>query len=669
MPRVPFVGRLHLYLPPFRPRTSTPEFHTPEDDFREFEFPAQSLALDGATVEVGGTCQSNTGYVPYSARAAAALDRERLYYKFREEEEQERLKQKKKQKWFKDEANAFFSSSLPFWARNSQEYVALVVSFCFLVIESFLRVITLALPRPVIYFFYQNSRTLFNAFSPASHTTKSSTKKEKNIVGQVREADGFVELCAIWGYEAEEHVVQTGDGYLLGLHRVRPQGVGEQRGRERSRGQGRRSGVNNDVGKKVVYLHHGLLMNSEVWVCLTEKERCLPFVLVDQGYDVWLGNNRGNKYSKKCIHHSSSSTQFWDFSMDEFAMHDIPDSINYILETTKSKSLSYIGFSQGTAQAFATLSIHPSLNEKVDVFIALAPAMSPAGLHNSIVDALIKASPNLLFLLFGRKSILSSATFWQSILYPPIFVRLIDASLTFLFDWRGKNISLNQKIAAYSHLYSFTSTKSVVHWFQIIRNKSFQMYDDDVQGVMNLYGKNFYRVAKFPTRNITTPVVLVWGGSDSLVDINIMLKELPAHTVAKGIPHYEHLDMLWANDVDKLVHPTVLDALETYSYSCEGELGPLTPTAVTTAYANPRASSSPHSTSLPRLFVRRGSANFASHSAAINEKVTAAITQGSESSPSFPPYSDDERNVFSVDSMDEADSGVASSTLKLEKSD
>lgn len=162
--------------------------------------------------------------------------------------------------------------------------------------------------------------------------------------------------------------------------------------------------------------------------------------------------------------------------MDQFAFHDIPDSIEYILTTTSQTSLSYIGFSQGTAQAFATLSIHPSLNDKVDVFIALAPAMSPAGLHNSVVDALMKASPEVIFLAFGRRSILSSTTMWQSILYPPIFVRIIDFCLLVLFNWKGKNISAHQKLAAYPHLYSFTSTKSVVHWFQIIRNKCFQMY-------------------------------------------------------------------------------------------------------------------------------------------------------------------------------------------------
>lgn len=97
------------------------------------------------------------------------------------------------------------------------------------------------------------------------------------------------------------------------------------------------------------------------------------------------------------------------------------------------------------------------------------------------------------------------------------------------------------------------------------------MYDDDIQSpVMAFSGKNFYKVARFPTRNITTPIVLVYGGSDSLVDINVMLGELPGHTVAKEIEHYEHLDFLWATDVDRLVFPHVLEALALYSRHAPG---------------------------------------------------------------------------------------------------
>jgi lysosomal acid lipase/cholesteryl ester hydrolase len=352
--------------------------------------------------------------------------------------------------------------------------------------------------------------------------------------------------------------VQTGDGYLLGLHRL-----GWKHGEE---GERVNAGPGKDgLKKKVVYLHHGLMMNSEVWVCLTERERCLPFELVERGYDVWLGNNRGNKYSKKNIHMAPTDAKFWNFSMDQFAFHDIPDSINYILETTHQPSLSYIGFSQGTAQAFATLSIHPTLNEKVDVFIALAPAMSPKGVASGTVDSFVKASPDILYLAFGRKAILASATMWQSILYPPIFVRLIDTSLRFLFNWTAVNISPDQKLASYPHLYSYTSTKSVVHWFQIIRNGVFQMYDDEAPSPITSNRSKYYKVAKFPTRNIKTPIVLVWGGSDSLVDINVMLKELPRHTIAKEIPHYEHLDFLWASSVDKLVFPHVFEALDKHA--------------------------------------------------------------------------------------------------------
>jgi hypothetical protein len=164
---------------------------------------------------------------------------------------------------------------------------------------------------------------------------------------------------------------------------------------------------------------------------------------------------------------------------------------------------------------------------------------------------------------------------------------VFDIAMDFLFKWKCSNITLNQKLAAYTHLYSYTSVKSrslstlgetcwlitnigVVHWFQIIRNRCFQMYDDDIQpGITSFANRSFYKVAKFPTRNITAPIALVYGGCDSLVDIKVMLKELPPHTVATEINHFEHLDFLWGTGVEKLVFPHILDALNKHSASAE----------------------------------------------------------------------------------------------------
>ncbi|KAG6866209.1 hypothetical protein C0991_007234 [Blastosporella zonata] len=455
--------------------------------------------------------------------------------------------------------------SVPLIGRLSvREYSALVAGLAFVVFEALLHVVVALLPTPIIRWFYNRSRSLFNSFTTPPRSPKPPKPLEVKAAERILKARDFLDLCNIYGYVPEEHVVLTKDGYLLGLHRL-PAPRGEVR-----------AGPSTSTGKPVVYLHHGLLMNSEVWVCLTDAQRALPFVLAEQGYDVWLGNNRGNKYSKKSIHHDPNSTKFWDFSIDDFAWHDIPDSIEYILDITKSAKLSYIGFSQGTAQAFAALSIHPQLNEKINVFIALAPALSPAGLAANIVDGLMKASPTLLFLFFGRKAILSSATMWQSIVYPPLFAKVIDHSLVFLFNWRSLNITHWQKIAAYAHLYSFASVKSVVHWFQIMRNGAFQMYDDDTPSVFHVRSAvSAYRPARFPTRNISAPVVLMYGDSDSLVDIDVMRTELPSHTVVQCLHGYEHLDILWGKDVHKDVIPHVLEHLKQYQERSEALFYPL----------------------------------------------------------------------------------------------
>lgn len=439
------------------------------------------------------------------------------------------------------------------------EYLSLFGSLVFVVLERVVEFITSCLPESIINVCYNQSKALFNFLLPGERQDKRD--KRTGFASSIAEASDFTDICALFGYATEEHIVQTSDGYLLGLHRL-PSRKGEEHLLV-NQGEG-------SIRKKVVYLHHGLLMSSEVWVCMTDERRCLPFQLVEKGYDVWLGNNRGNKYSKKSVKHSPVTNEFWSFSIDEFALYDIPDSIEYILEVTGEPSLSYIGFSQGTAQAFATLSIHPYLNQKVDVFVALAPAMAPTSLSNPTVDSLMKASPNFLFLLFGRRTILGSTVMWQSLLYPPIYARIIDTALSILFNWKCENISHFQKLAAYPHLYSFTSTKSVVHWFQIIRNKNFQFFDDEIHVPLPFgigASERFYKPAKYPTRNIRTPIVLIYGGSDSLVSIDVMLERLPRGTVAKCIPKYEHLDFLWATDVDELVFGHIFEALEHYDHS------------------------------------------------------------------------------------------------------
>jgi len=268
---------------------------------------------------------------------------------------------------------------------SPREYSAVLFGFIFLGVEMLVRlIITIILPRQVINWFYQKSRTIYKSRHQRrerhSEPKPSEPSDHHKKVNRIRTAADFGDLCSIWGYEFEEHVMLTKDGYLLGLHRLCT-----------SKGA-QRTSIGTRTNKPVVYLHHGLLMNSEIWICLTSPDRALPFVLVDLGFDVWLGNNRGNKYSKKSIKCDPNSKEFWNYSIDDFAWHDIPDSINYILDITQARSVSYVGFSQGSAQAFAALSIHPQLNQKVNVFIALAPAMSPAGLAAPVVDGLMKAS-------------------------------------------------------------------------------------------------------------------------------------------------------------------------------------------------------------------------------------------------------------------------------------
>ena len=102
-------------------------------------------------------------------------------------------------------------------------------------------------------------------------------------------------------------------------------------------------------------LMHGLLDSADGWIIHDDESPA--FQLSRAGYDVWLGNSRGNKYSRKHVSLNTESKEFWNFSWEELGTYDLPAMTDYILsENEDYQKLGYIGHSMGTTQVFFALS-------------------------------------------------------------------------------------------------------------------------------------------------------------------------------------------------------------------------------------------------------------------------------------------------------------------------
>lgn len=78
---------------------------------------------------------------------------------------------------------------------------------------------------------------------------------------------------------------------------------------------------------------HGLMADMQFWLA-NDADRAPPFILVDAGYDVWLGNNRGNRFAQTHITMNKSQQEFWEFNYIDMGVHDTPVFIDFVLEKT-----------------------------------------------------------------------------------------------------------------------------------------------------------------------------------------------------------------------------------------------------------------------------------------------------------------------------------------------
>lgn len=158
-----------------------------------------------------------------------------------------------------------------------------------------------------------------------------------------------MELLKKYKYPAEEHQVTTEDNYVLKVHRIaRP-------------------------GAKPVLLMHGLLDSSSTWIMMGPHSG-LGYFLYEAGYDVWMGNARGTRYSKGHAKlNANTDKAYWSFSWHEIGLYDLPAMIDAVLAKTGYSKLSYFGHSQGSTSFFVMASSRPEYNAKVHVMSALAP--------------------------------------------------------------------------------------------------------------------------------------------------------------------------------------------------------------------------------------------------------------------------------------------------------
>uniref|UniRef100_A0A8C9ZAX2 Lipase n=1 Tax=Sander lucioperca TaxID=283035 RepID=A0A8C9ZAX2_SANLU len=311
----------------------------------------------------------------------------------------------------------------------------------------------------------------------------------------------ITEIIRWWRYPAEEHEVLTEDGYILTVNRI-PQGLKHT------------TGV-----RPVVFLQHGLLAAGSNWIT-NPPDTSLGFVLADAGYDVWIGNSRGNTWSRKHQTLSPDHEDFWRFSYDELALKDLPAVINHILKVTGQDQIYYIGHSQGTTIAFIAFSTLPELASKIKMFIGLAPVATVAFTSSAMTK--LSILPDFLIMdLFGRRDFLPQSHviewFAEHVCAKLVLSELVCGNIFFIlcgFDVTNLNTT---RIPVYTeHCPAGTSVQNMIHWAQAVHGGKLMAFDFGAAGNMKHYNQStppLYRV-----QDMKVPTALFSGGQDTLAD-------------------------------------------------------------------------------------------------------------------------------------------------------
>ncbi|XP_061401978.1 lipase 3-like [Musca vetustissima] len=351
------------------------------------------------------------------------------------------------------------------------------------------------------------------------------------------------------GYPSESHYVTTPDGYVLNLFRI-PYSNNLK---------------NENLYRPAILLQHGLLSNSDCWLS-GGPDHALAYLLADAGFDVWLGNARGNTYSRNSTTISLNSPKFWHFDWHEIGTIDIPTMIDYILKITGQRKIHYAGHSQGTTVYFVMLSERKEYNKKIKSAHMLAPCAffehgtsmafkvgTPGGIYNQVLADMELMPQNRLVNRFGDTAC--------GIDGPS---KILCKNIWLLFAGEGyqnTNLTALQELVE-THPGSCSSNQGI-HYMQLSGHNAGRFCQMDYGEKKNekIYGQA--TPPDYKLDNIVAPTYLYSSNNDGLCnpqDVDTLVSKIKNLAGDYRVPDlsFNHLDFIVAKNMRRMVNEPVI---------------------------------------------------------------------------------------------------------------
>ncbi|XP_041970721.1 lipase 1-like [Aricia agestis] len=356
------------------------------------------------------------------------------------------------------------------------------------------------------------------------------------------------EILQKYNYQPETHYVYTEDGFELKLFRVR------------------RSGP-------PVVLVHGIGDSSDGWVVAGPKYS-LAFLLADAGYDVWLFNCRGNRYSRGHTR-DIPKEEYWDFSFEEIGALDLPATVDYVLSATRSPKLTYVGYSQGSTTFLVLCSLRPEYNRKIDQAVLLAPVAWLVNIKHPLVGV-VSRNIDALSSFFKQKKIYELANRGElnqlyhaevcNVSSPLNTLCLLEISLIFGLNSLTDLVSDRLPIIT-THTAAGFSTKTLLHFVQAVNSKRFCRFD--YGEALNLRRYSSPKPPDYDVSRVTVPMTMFVSESDwfaSPEDVKILRNRVRGKVryipIDKSLK-FTHLEFIFGSRMNDIVNGPVLEILNT----------------------------------------------------------------------------------------------------------